>query len=113
MILGLALALAAAAGHHQNFWDRQRAHIPRPVFAKLRRVRFCESRGVGYRANTGNGFYGGYQYTLSTARSAGFQYGRADLASPAKQDVRTYRYVYGPGRFSAHGWGGWPVCGRR
>lgn len=51
----------------------------------LRVLRMCESGG-NYRINTGNGYYGAYQFLTSTWQSLGTGYARADLAPPAVQD---------------------------
>src|SRR5207342_3608298 len=53
------------------------------VWAKLR---YCEAGG-DYARNSGNGYYGAYQYSLSTW--ANFKgYARPDLAPPAVQDEK-------------------------
>jgi hypothetical protein len=46
----------------------------------------CESGG-NYAINTGNGFYGAYQFTISTWNYWKTGYARADLAPPAVQDA--------------------------
>ncbi len=50
------------------------------------RLRMCESSN-NYRINTGNGYYGAYQFDLSTWRSVGGR-GYPNQASPAEQDAR-------------------------
>jgi resuscitation-promoting factor RpfA len=50
------------------------------------RLRMCESSN-NYRINTGNGYYGAYQFDLSTWRSVGGS-GYPNQASPAEQDAR-------------------------
>lgn len=70
------------------------------VWAALRR---CESGG-NYAANTGNGFYGAYQFTISTWDSMGTGYARADLAPPSVQDDAARRLQ------ARAGWGQWPHC---
>ena len=52
----------------------------------LAAIRACESGGV-YTTDTGNGFYGAYQFTLSTWASMGGS-GNPAAASPAEQDYR-------------------------
>lgn len=52
----------------------------------LARVRMRESGG-NYSTNTGNGFYGAYQFTIGTWESVGGQ-GLPSNASPAEQDMR-------------------------
>ena len=50
------------------------------------RIRMRESGG-NYAENTGNGYYGAYQFSLGTWRSVGGDGNPAD-ASPAEQDMR-------------------------
>ena len=52
----------------------------------LARIRMRESGG-NYATNTGNGYYGAYQFDLSTWRSNGGS-GLPSDASPAEQDMR-------------------------
>jgi hypothetical protein len=77
----------------------------------LQRLRTCESQG-NYQINTGNGYYGAYQFTLSTWRNAANGAGRPWLAkvmpnkaTPADQDLLT-RYLWQHSDES----GQWPVC---
>jgi len=63
------------------------------------RLRVCES-GNNYRANTGNGYYGAYQFDVGTWRSVGGG-GLPSSASPAEQDYRA-RLLY-----QARGWAPW------
>lgn len=65
-------------------------------------LRECES-GNNYRANTGNGFYGAYQFSQSTWTNLGYP-GRPDLESPGMQDAAAQKDQ------SEHGWGQWPAC---
>ena len=67
-------------------------------------LRNCESGG-NYATNTGNGYYGAYQYDLSTWANYG-GYARPDLAPPAVQDAKAQE------TFAARGSSPWPVCGR-
>lgn len=69
------------------------------------RLRVCESSD-NYRDNTGNGYYGAYQFDLSTWHSNGFS-GYPHEASPAVQD-QAAQLLY-----SRRGWQPWPVCSRR
>jgi peptidoglycan hydrolase-like protein with peptidoglycan-binding domain len=71
-------------------------------------VAACESGG-NWAINTGNGYYGGLQFSASTWRAfGGTAYAaRADRASRAFQ-IAIARRVLG-----AQGPGAWPVCGRR
>ncbi|MEU6005843.1 transglycosylase family protein [Streptomyces sp. NPDC047453] len=67
----------------------------------------CESGG-NWSINTGNGFYGGLQFTNSTwAGYGGTAYAsRADLASKSQQIAVAEKVLAGQGK------GAWPVCGR-
>ncbi|CAM3019564.1 transglycosylase family protein [Saccharomonospora xinjiangensis] len=62
-------------------------------------LRNCESSDR-YDTNTGNGYYGAYQFDLPTWRSVGGS-GRPDQASPAEQDYRAL-YLY-----RMRGWQPW------
>jgi LysM repeat protein len=66
----------------------------------------CESGG-NWSANTGNGFYGGLQFTEQTwlAYGGGQYAASANLASPAQQIAVAERVL------AAQGIGAWPVCG--
>ncbi|AJF65548.1 transglycosylase family protein [Streptomyces vietnamensis] len=66
----------------------------------------CESGG-NWSINTGNGFYGGLQFTNSTwAAFGGTAYApRADLASKAQQIAVAEKVLAGQGK------GAWPSCG--
>lgn len=78
----------------------------RPHRAWLRSTRYCESGNHGlYRANTGNSFYGAYQFTLSTWRHTGGR-GYPHEATPAEQDYRAAWLMVNEGA------GHWPICGR-
>jgi hypothetical protein len=72
------------------------------------RVAACES-GNNWHINTGNGFYGGVQFSQSTwsGYGGGRYASRADLASRAEQ-IEVARRV-----LAAQGPGAWPVCGPR
>ncbi len=67
----------------------------------------CESGG-NWSINTGNGFYGGLQFTNSTwAAYGGTAYAsRADLASKSQQIATAEKVLAGQGK------GAWPVCGK-
>jgi hypothetical protein len=70
-------------------------------------VAACESSG-NWHISTGNGFYGGLQFTQSTwAGYGGKAYApRADLASREQQIAVAERTLKGQGI------GAWPVCGK-
>lgn len=52
----------------------------------LLQLRTCESGG-NYAINTGNGYYGAYQFTIETWNSLNTGYARADLAPADVQDA--------------------------
>ena len=62
----------------------------------------CESGG-NWSINTGNGFYGGLQFTLSTWHAYGGS-GMPNHASRAQQ-IAVAKKVQ-----AAQGWGAWPAC---
>ncbi|MFE9024501.1 transglycosylase family protein [Streptomyces sp. NPDC007808] len=68
----------------------------------------CESGG-NWRINTGNGHYGGLQFSQQTwVGYGGAKYApRADLAS-RKEQIAVARKVV-----ASQGWGAWPHCSRR
>ena len=70
----------------------------------LEAIAACESGGDP-AANTGNGFYGKYQFTQSTWQSVGGS-GNPATASEAEQDARAAQLYAQQGRSP------WPVCGR-
>src|SRR5207237_9754901 len=72
------------------------------VWARLRR---CESGGR-YEINTGNGFYGAYQFVPRTWRGLGYP-GLPHQAPPEMQDEAARKLQ------ARSGWGQWPVCYRR
>ncbi|WP_051819249.1 transglycosylase family protein [Streptomyces sp. NRRL S-920] len=72
------------------------------------KVAACES-GNRWNINTGNGYYGGLQFSASTWRGyGGAKYAsRADLATKAQQIQIAEKVLKGQGP------GAWPVCGKR
>jgi hypothetical protein len=66
------------------------------------RLRECES-GNNYAENTGNGYYGAYQFSQQTWDNLGYP-GRPDLESPAMQDAAAQKLQ------QEAGWGQWPAC---
>ena len=87
--IGLLAAPAAAAEHD---WTG---------------VAQCESSG-NWSINTGNGYYGGLQFSSPTwlGHGGGEFAPRADLASPAQQVAVAERVLL------TQGVGAWPTCGR-
>jgi hypothetical protein len=78
---------------------RQRAKIPYGVWDRLAA---CESGG-NWSINTGNGYYGGLQFSLASWRAVGGS-GYPHRASRAEQIRRGRRLKAG------QGWGAWPSC---
>ena len=74
-----------------------------PSASDWQRLRECES-GNNYSINTGNGYYGAYQFDLSTWRSVGGT-GYPHQASPATQDALALAL------WQQRGWSPW-VCAR-
>ncbi|MFR9780554.1 transglycosylase family protein [Micromonospora sp. MS34] len=68
----------------------------------------CESSG-NWHINTGNGYYGGLQFSQSTWKGYGGQKyaARADLASRSEQIAIAEKVLDGQGI------GAWPVCGKK
>lgn len=75
--------------------------------AQWQRVAACESSG-NWAADTGNGYYGGLQISLSTWDAyGGSGYAPSpDEATAAEQMAIANRILAG------QGWGAWPVCSR-
>ena len=70
---------------------------------QLAAIRQCESGG-NYATDTGNGFYGAYQFTQQSWQAVGGT-GNPAQASPAEQDRRAAMLM------ARSGAGNWPVCG--
>lgn len=60
----------------------------------LLKLRQCESGG-NYQINTGNGYYGAYQFSIPTWNHWNTGYARADLAPPEVQDATIIRNTLG------------------
>ncbi len=91
---------------------RPRVVRPKAVQAKAiptgdvwARLRQCESGG-NYSINTGNGFFGAYQFVPRTWRGLGFP-GMPHQAPPEMQDEAARKLQ------ARSGWGQWPACSRR
>jgi hypothetical protein len=95
-VAGIALSVAAGASACGG---------GAPTASQLYALRKCESGG-NYAINTGNGFYGAYQFSLATWRGLGFA-GYPHQASPATQDAAVRKL------YARSGWSPWPVCGQR
>ena len=84
---GIALGAAPAQAAPTSVWDR---------------VAACESGG-NWHINTGNGYYGGLQFSLATWHGYGGSGNPAD-ASKSTQIAIAEKVLAG------QGWGAWPVC---
>lgn len=69
------------------------------------RIAACESGG-NWADNTGNGYYGGLQFTLSSWHAVG----GSGLPSDASRSEQIYRAQLLQAR---QGWGAWPVCSHK
>ena len=88
LVVGESLSLAGTAGA-----------VTPDTWAQLRA---CEASG-NYATNTGNGFYGAYQFDARTWHGLGYP-GVASQAPPAVQDQAAQRL------YQARGWEPWPSC---
>jgi LysM repeat protein len=72
------------------------------------RLAQCESGG-NWHINTGNGYYGGLQFSSGTWRAfgGGTYASRADLATRGEQMRIAERVL------DRQGWGAWPACSRK
>jgi hypothetical protein len=75
-----------------------------PTDSQLAALRFCESSD-DYSANTGNGYYGAYQFSAITWWWLGYS-GMPNQASAATQDAAVRDL------FAIFGWSPWPACSR-
>ena len=78
------------------------APVARATSSQLASIRACES-GDNYSTDTGNGYYGAYQFHPGTWRSVGGS-GNPAHASPAEQDMRAQMMIDAGRR------GEWPNC---
>jgi LysM repeat protein len=88
--LGLLAASGNAAAADSGVWDR---------------IAQCESGG-NWHINTGNGYYGGLQFSAGTWRA----YGGSAYAATADQASRSAQIAVATKVQHAQGWGAWPVC---
>jgi len=100
-LLRLAVAGAVAIGTPIALAGNAEA-APASVWDKVAQ---CESGG-NWNTNTGNGYYGGLQFSAGTWRAYGGT-GSAHNASREQQIAVAERVLAG------QGWGAWPVCSRK
>lgn len=91
--LGLLAATGNAAAADSGVWDR---------------IAKCESGG-NWHINTGNGYYGGLQFSAGTWRA----YGGAAYASTADKASKAAQIAVATKVQNAQGWGAWPTCSAR
>ncbi|MBJ6638074.1 transglycosylase family protein [Streptomyces sp. DHE7-1] len=91
--LGLMAAAGDATAADNGVWDR---------------IAQCESGG-DWHINTGNGYYGGLQFSAGTWRA----YGGGAYAATADQASRSAQIAVATKVQHAQGWGAWPVCSGR
>ena len=87
-----SIGLSAPAQAAGSVWDR---------------VAACESGG-NWAINTGNGYYGGLQFSSSTWRG----FGGGAYASYANQATKSEQIAIAQNVLRAQGPGAWPVCSR-
>ncbi|WP_327230005.1 transglycosylase family protein [Streptomyces murinus] len=91
--LGLLATTGNAAAADNGVWDR---------------IAQCESGG-NWHINTGNGYYGGLQFSAHTWSA----YGGGAYASTADRASRSAQIAVATRVQRAQGWGAWPVCSGR
>ncbi|MFK4105888.1 transglycosylase family protein [Streptomyces sp. NPDC019531] len=91
--LGLLAAAGNSAAADSGVWDR---------------IAQCESGG-NWHINTGNGYYGGLQFSAGTWRA----YGGTAYASTADQATKSQQISVATKVQRAQGWGAWPTCSAR
>ncbi|MEU6353551.1 transglycosylase family protein [Streptomyces sp. NPDC047072] len=91
--LGLLAAAGNAAAADSGVWDR---------------IAQCESGG-NWHINTGNGYYGGLQFSAGTWRA----YGGGAYAATADQASKSQQIAVAAKVQRAQGWGAWPTCSAR
>ncbi|OIJ97728.1 transglycosylase family protein [Streptomyces colonosanans] len=91
--IGLLAVTGDAAAADGGVWDR---------------IAQCESGG-NWHSNTGNGYYGGLQFSAGTWRA----YGGSAYAPTADRASRGAQIAVAARVQHAQGWGAWPVCSAR
>ncbi|WP_326583830.1 LysM peptidoglycan-binding domain-containing protein [Streptomyces sp. NBC_00481] len=91
--LGLLAVTGSASAADSGVWDR---------------IAKCESGG-NWHINTGNGYYGGLQFSASTWRA----YGGTAYAATADKASKNQQIAIAAKVQRAQGWGAWPTCAGR
>ncbi|WP_461028023.1 transglycosylase family protein, partial [Streptomyces sparsus] len=89
----LTVATGTASAADGGTWDR---------------IAACESGG-NWQINTGNGFYGGLQFSAATWAA----YGGTTYAPTADRASRAQQITIAEKVQAAQGWGAWPTCAAR
>lgn len=92
-LAGGVMVAAPASADAAGVWDR---------------VASCESGG-NWKINTGNGFYGGVQFSSSTWKA----YGGRSYAKQANRATKAEQIKVARRVLKAQGPGAWPVCSKR
>ncbi|WP_295628543.1 transglycosylase family protein [uncultured Corynebacterium sp.] len=87
---GAAMVAPTASAAPDSDWDR---------------LAQCESGG-DWHINTGNGYYGGLQFSASTWSG----YGGGEFAATADQATREEQIYVAEKVLAGQGWGAWPAC---
>ena len=98
-------AATARKANYRRYRARPRRPQAPPTAENFARLRQCESGG-NYAINTGNGYYGAYQFSSGTWRSLGYS-GLPSQASAATQDEAAAKLQ------AQQGWRPWPGCSRK
>lgn len=93
------------AAQEQETREAEQAAAEQERLRIWERLAQCESGG-NWSINTGNGYYGGLQFSLSSWRGVGGS-GYPHNASKAEQIRRGERLQ------DVQGWGAWPTCSRK
>ncbi|MFC5959063.1 transglycosylase family protein [Streptomyces pratens] len=91
--LGLLASAGSATAADSGVWDR---------------IAQCESGG-NWHINTGNGYYGGLQFSASTWRA----YGGTAYAPTADRATKAQQITIAAKVQRGQGWGAWPTCSAR
>jgi hypothetical protein len=105
-IVAMAFVPASAEAKCHTKTCKQRVYMKKyakPYAGWLSSTRQCESGG-NYAINTGNGFYGAYQFTITSWNAVGGT-GYPHNAPSYEQDYRAVKLL------QLQGNGAWPVCG--
>jgi resuscitation-promoting factor RpfA len=104
--LAIGLAAAGVAGSFALLGSGSPAQAASSV--NWDAIAQCESSG-NWHINTGNGFYGGLQFTKGTW----IGYGGGKYASTADKATRGEQITIAEKVLKGQGIGAWPVCGAR